>query len=384
MKSLNKEFYLFLATWLLVYFVSNLYWFNSDPEIPLAFNALNFVGVSTLFGMFFLGMFLLKGDNWKRSIHRSHKSKRIGLTIAFIAYLGLASVFYTLLIGLLFAWLVSALLEILKPKLTLLIAVAMPILAGLYDISVKDMPFYWDVKGLFILINVLVLQFSAKVKSEQRAKDEANVLLTELKATQHLLAADVRKDERIRISRDLHDSLGHKLTALNLQLELALHVNDDQIIQKIQQAKTVSLGLLDDVRRNVNEFRHLDDFELIAAVNILIAGLPRLDVDLTTSFDDHLLTGRQAEALFRCTQESITNTLRHSDATMCSIDFLQQNDTVLLTIQDNGSGRNAPLKLGNGLSGMQERFANLDGHVTFSLTHSGFETVASLPISRVH
>lgn len=178
--------------------------------------------------------------------------------------------------------------------------------------------------------------------------------------------------ERNRIARDIHDSLGHSLTALNLQLEGALKLwdsNPDRAHQFLTEAKRLGSTTLQDVRRSVATMRTdplqgrpLEDAiaSLCANVQQSTGVLPSLTVQLATP-----LSAEIRNALYRIVQEALTNASKHAAATQISIALTQTPIALELTIQDNGRGF-APEQTptGFGLQGMRERTLALGGAFT--------------------
>jgi signal transduction histidine kinase len=91
----------------------------------------------------------------------------------------------------------------------------------------------------------------------------------ELRATRALLAESARVNERTRISRELHDLLGHHLTALSLNLEVAGHLSEGRVKEHVQQAHTLARLLLTDVREAVSQLREGGAIDLGAALRPL-------------------------------------------------------------------------------------------------------------------
>src|SRR5690606_35509497 len=99
----------------------------------------------------------------------------------------------------------------------------------------------------FAFVTGLVARQQAQAREDQRR------LNAELRATRALLAESVRVNERTRISRELHDLLGHHLTALSLNLEIASHLADGAAREHVGQAQTLAELLLSDVREAVSQ-----------------------------------------------------------------------------------------------------------------------------------
>lgn len=235
--------------------------------------------------------------------------------------------------------------------------------------------------GLFHLFAVITTH---RANREQALREETAQLNRELVATRELLLQSSRQNERLRIARDLHDLLGHHLTALILNLEVATHITEGKGQQKVEQALALGKLLLGDLRTAVSELREDDSINLQQALHALVQDTPRLQIalDLQTS-DVHDVA--IAEAILRCTQESLTNCLRHSNATHCAITLSRDANALTLRIQDNGSTV-TDIKPGNGIKGMMERIADLGGTLNWHLNqHSGeqgFVMTVTLPIEK--
>ena len=102
----------------------------------------------------------------------------------------------------------------------------------------------------------------------------------ELIATRALLAEKSRAHERVRIARELHDVLGHDLTALGLQLEVASHVAPTEAAAHVKKAQDVSTRLLANVREVVSATRASEGVDLRAALQTLAESAPKLDVQI--------------------------------------------------------------------------------------------------------
>ncbi len=194
------------------------------------------------------------------------------------------------------------------------------------------------------------------------------------------MSATTKRDERLRISRDLHDTLGHKLTALKLQLEVASHVKDEARDQHLQQAMEISNTLLSDVRATVTEFRNKKDFDLGKALETLTQGLTELRVKLFIDLDEALIDARQVEVIFRCVQEALTNIVKHSNASACEISLSIEAQSIVLSVQDNGQN-SEQVHPGNGLTGMMERVVKIDGELDYQALENGFNLTARFPIN---
>lgn len=250
---------------------------------------------------------------------------------------------------------------------TLVVAAAAALAQGIGPWVVLPASLYLLLQALSLLA---VVSQQRDVASRQ-ALAEAHV---ELRATSVLLAASSRGAERLRIARDLHDVVGHQLTALALELEIATHRPGPE---HVVRARGIATDLLVDVRSAVSRLRE-DDSSLSDALAEVVRDLPHPVVHL--SVDPALDRGVDLDtrtALVRCLQEVVTNVIRHSGADNLWVTVDQHDGRLHLLADDDGRGA-AGLELGNGLTGMRERFEQLGGRVVF-VPCDGFQVRVEVP-----
>jgi len=223
----------------------------------------------------------------------------------------------------------------------------------------------------------LVSSLSARASAQ--ANERTQELNRELLATQHLLGEVSKETERTRIARDLHDLLGHHLTALTINLQVAARLTEGEAQDKVEQCHSLAKLLLSDVREAVSTLRETPILTLSELLELAIKDVPKLDIKLDIEQDHNLDDVNLAEVLLRSVQEAITNTLRHSDATAMLISTSLAKDALNLIINDNGGGKHEAVA-GNGLNGMRERVERLKGQIEFS-NDKGFQIAINIPIS---
>jgi signal transduction histidine kinase len=214
----------------------------------------------------------------------------------------------------------------------------------------------------------------------ERAAREALVRAhADLVATQSLLAENTRIAERLRISRDLHDTLGHHLTALSLRLDVASRLTSGPPADHVREAHAITRLLLADVRDVVSTMRDSSRVDLAHTIRALAAGAGALHIHLDMPGSLPVDDAGQAHALLRSVQEIITNALRHGGARNLWIRLEHRPEGIDLHARDDGRG--APeLKWGNGLTGMRERFEEFAGRVEFTPgAGRGFEVHGFMP-----
>ena len=235
--------------------------------------------------------------------------------------------------------------------------------------------------SLYLGFIVLAFVTALVTKQQVEAREEQRRLNSELRATRTLLAESSRLAERMRISRELHDLIGHHLTALSLNLEVASHLVQGQAKEHVCQAQSVAKLLLGDVREVVSQLREGDSIDLTHALRNLTEGVPGLAIHLELPPRFSVEDPRRAQVLLRCAQEIITNTVRHAGARNLWLRFEHTEDRqMVIRAQDDGQG--APeFRQGNGLSGMRERLAQFGGRLEIATGRGrGFALDALLPL----
>ena len=197
----------------------------------------------------------------------------------------------------------------------------------------------------------------------------------EHRAALRRLAANVveaREEERRRISRELHDELGQRLSALKLELS---GLRPAGARQPADARITGMLEMVDDtvaaVRRIAADLRPLmlDDLGLNAAIEALARDVTRrmgIDVTVRLGDDDPPVDDGTAIAIYRMVQEALTNVGRHSQATEAHVELLPEQDELLLSVRDNGIGfpeRSLHQEGRFGLLGIRERAIMLGGRL---------------------
>ena len=165
--------------------------------------------------------------------------------------------------------------------------------------------------------------------------------------------------ERLKISRDLHDAIGHSLTSLTVHLDVAGRLAQGDCVEHVRCARQLAGTLLNEVRDVVSQIR-VQPVDLRATLKSLTEGLAALRVNLIISDDLAAIDAVRADAILRCVQELITNTLRHAQARELLVEISQsESGGVLIRARDDGRG--GENVAGHGLAGMRERFESLGG-----------------------
>ena len=204
---------------------------------------------------------------------------------------------------------------------------------------------------------------------ERAHHQQTQRLLAEVEALNEQVAASAAADERLRIARDIHDSLGHSLTGIHVQLEkaLAFEGRDPAVARTaMQSAQAASRRALVDVRDSVSSIREAPLFDLPT----MIDGLRRdgeesgLAVTVTWHGDASQYSTAHFMALYRVAQEGLTNVRRHAAASSVGVDLTFGVDEATMVIRDDGCGFDVDAARGGfGLRGLTERVTVMGGQV---------------------
>lgn len=221
--------------------------------------------------------------------------------------------------------------------------------------------------GLVILFLHLLVDVALKERQGQQQLEVANARLRQYALRVEELATD---QERNRIARDIHDSLGHSLTVFSIHLEAALrllHSDPEKAETLLFEIKQLNAKTLQDVRQSVAALRSdpLQKQSLSTAIANLVTEFHRSTNILPTCVIqlEHPLTNELNVAVYRIVQESLTNICKYAAATQVKISIVRSASNLHLTVQDNGNGFEfSHNTTGFGLQGMQERTLALGGH----------------------
>jgi signal transduction histidine kinase len=235
----------------------------------------------------------------------------------------------------------------------------------------------------FALFALLVLHLRAREASARKALARTNA---ELLATQSLLADDAKTAERLRLAREVHDAIGHGLTAASLHLQIAARASagaEGPTKDAVLAAQGAVKQTLADVRGLVRTTRDEATVDLGAALRALCSGISEPELTLKLPPALRLSDPARAHALFRCVQEAVTNSIRHSGARHVWID-VDDADGISLTIKDDGVGASAVSK-GSGLKGIEERIAEMNGTLVIETSKgAGLTLRARVPTTEAH
>lgn len=254
--------------------------------------------------------------------------------------------------------------------------------------SQHDQDEVWVIVLAFLGFQFFALYAALAVQRERRAREELTVANAELLAARRRLDDSSRAEERLRISRDLHDVLGHHLTALALHLETARHAGPEEGRTSLEVAHGITRRLLGEVRRVVGRLRDEAPLDLLAELAALSRDIDRPRIRLEVPEEFSAPADRQrTEALLRSAQEIVTNAVRHAGAQNLWLRLAATDDGgVELVARDDGRGPGAAGAVGttdgHGLAGMAERLERLGGRLAVDgRPGEGFSVHVWLPAS---
>ena len=236
----------------------------------------------------------------------------------------------------------------------------------------------------FIIINVLgVVLLPFTLYSRTRREN----LEGELETARERISELTIFEERQRIARDLHDTLGQKLSMIGLKSDLAARLvekNPEQAVLEIKDIRQAARLALKEVRELVADMRAVRiEEELYRVEQILKAA--QIKLRLNGDKREINMPTLAENVISMCLKEAVTNIVKHSKATICRINFYQSDDEFKMTIQDNGIGfkRSHELEGGNGLNGMQERIEFINGSLEIE-NGDGTTVILKIPLAITH
>ncbi|MBJ9987333.1 MULTISPECIES: sensor histidine kinase [Paenibacillus] len=291
------------------------------------------------------------------------------------------------LVILLFAWA----MRLTASKAYVPLIIAMVVSAGLYiRFGEKDV---FDFLS-FVLLG-LVLYFFIRSRMERRRIHELNERhLKELQeAYEQLQDASATAmqyavlEERARIARDIHDAVGHSLTSLIVQMQaLRYMIKQDPVHagDTLEEMLSVARQGLQNIRESVHALAGDRSFSGMTALKSLLIRMEAtapISYNFQADINDEDLTTETYETLFRVLQESVTNVIRHSNATQVEVNLSGGHHKITMIIRDNGTlNGEQGINEGFGLKVMRERLEEKGGSLQYRIPESGgFEIAAALP-----
>lgn len=229
----------------------------------------------------------------------------------------------------------------------------------------------------FLMLNVLILIIAAFAQHNKQEKERKDTLYKELLDAHKKLKeyTDVQKrlsviEERNRIARDIHDTLGHNMTALIMQLQMAEHYmktdspkSEELLMNSLKTAKDSLSGIREVVETLRGKESALSPDKAIKILVDEFSEKTGAEIDLKINGEVTKNYGANT-AIYHILQEALTNAVRHGNATRIWAELNYSNNFIKFNIKDNGSGAEV-LNEGFGMKGIRERVKSFNGNVEF-------------------
>ncbi|MED0996694.1 sensor histidine kinase [Bacillus mobilis] len=248
--------------------------------------------------------------------------------------------------------------------------------------------------GAFVFINVNQLTTTSLVNIVpmfilmlltpfgMRNFNQKKMLRNQLNEANEQIKDLVKREERQRIARDLHDTLGHTLSLITLKSQLVEKLivkNPERASAEAKEITQTSRTALKQLRELISDMRMITVEEEIEQIKaILQAANIGLEIKQETSASS--LSPIEQNILGMCLREAVTNVVKHSKATRCTVSVLESQGELILTVEDNGIGLADQSHDGNGIRGMKERIALIDGFVELGTINPGTLLTVKVPV----
>jgi signal transduction histidine kinase len=250
---------------------------------------------------------------------------------------------------------------------------------------------YDAVSNLAIIASGIALGYSVRARRIRAAQQAEIAMLAEAQIARE--AESRMQGERQRISRELHDTLGHTMSVISLQAGVgaeAVGHDDRTVSDAFDRIRTASTRSLQELRSMVRILRSASDPDetrsilSLSAVQELVDAAKGAGVEVATDITatPSELSAPVDAAAYRGIQESITNVIRHAGATRAQVRVGIRDGLLHVSVTDNGRGSatDAAVKGGYGMAGMSERVRLLGGSlITRTLPGAGFTVKATIP-----
>lgn len=240
---------------------------------------------------------------------------------------------------------------------------------------------------LFIIFMIIYILKQIQ-ENEYISKKLSMVAMINKKMQKYVIVTEKfgEKNERKRLARELHDTIGHALAGMAVGVDACITMIDKNPQLAKAQLKVISKAIrkgMKDVRNSLNKMRpdFLQQYRLKEAIEKMkeeISNVTDLEINLNYQIDETGFDTKIEDILFRVIQESITNSIRHGLATVVDINIYKENNLLCLKIKDNGKGCKA-INYGFGLKQMVERVSQIRGDINF-YSENGFTTEIKIPL----
>jgi len=276
--------------------------------------------------------------------------------------------------------------------------------SGIFRVALVNPEWYLNSDNALLVVafaSMLVFMqiLAAAMDKDEKQRQRTEELLSDLQASHIKLQAYAEHvaemaatEERNRLARDIHDSLGHYLTAVKIQLEKAMVFQDrdpETARDATRSAQQAATAALQDIRRSVSALREREPFSLRESLEELVNSIQsdQLTIDLIIRGEEYGYASSVLIALYRSVQEGLTNVQKHADAQNAMISIELGEDTARLALSDDGAGfdqhslsSDHGIERNFGLQGIRERIALVRGQMTLeSEVNQGTRLTLTVP-----
>ena len=191
----------------------------------------------------------------------------------------------------------------------------------------------------------------------------------------------VKREERQRIARDLHDTLGHTLSLITLKSQLVeLSVkNPERASAEAKEITQTSRTALKQLRELISDMRMITVEEELEQIKAILQAA-NIELEVRQEARSSSLSPIEQNIVGMCLREAVTNVVKHSKATRCAVSVLESQGELILKVEDNGIGLTDQNHDGNGIRGMKERIALIDGFVELGTINPGTLLTVKVPV----
>ncbi|MFY4775403.1 histidine kinase [Metabacillus sp. RGM 3146] len=332
----------------------------------------SFKGIKAIIGFGLIALFMVTYRQLYSSSGKKSFTWWFFLQLAIVMVLGMVYTPYNAFLGFFssffagwykkkreFSWAIAGLVTV----------VLVPLGFHFFELLPQDFAFFLPFICVMIVMPFGTRSINRKIDLEKQL-DQANEKISEL----------VKREERMRIARDLHDTLGHTLSLITLKSQLVSKLavkNPEHAIKEAKEIETASRSALKQVRELVSDLRvYTISEELIQVEKILKAA--GIQFSCRNKCDVKNVTTLAQNMISLCLREAVTNIVKHSQATQCEVRIADGKGGVTMEIWDDGIGFDIEKQQGNGLKGLKERLALVNGSLSFN-GKSGSELTINVP-----
>lgn len=329
-------------------------------------------GFKRIFGFVLLGVFLVTYRQLYCTMQKNSYSYWLAIQMIIVFYFSMAYDPNLLFMGFFPANFIGWYNDNKKIKIALLCFTVIELVPAYYHgLFFSKSAFYFLPFLVIMFLSPFGIRSMNKRMELEKQLDQANEKIKEL----------VKREERTRIARDLHDTLGHTLSLITLKSQLVeklTKIDPDRAQMEAKEIQNTSRSALKQVRELVSNMRAITIAEeLIQVQEILEAAGISYYYQGSTELTE--IPPLSQNIISMCLREAVTNIVKHSKAKNCSITILKSTKHVQFIVKDDGVGLNNMNSNGNGLKGMEERLSLIDGE--FNITHNkGTSLEIKIPI----